>query len=233
VAALPVVPTVEAAMPVVSSTTETVTESAEPAQVADAPETALTPETVQPVQAEPEQVTADEPVSAAVATSLRPKMRTPSFEEAHKPAAKPKPAPRRQATAQPKPKKPKPATPAPRGNADRSARAGQATGTERASSVSSGTGGKSKSAGNAAASNYPGIVMRKISRVRRPRGVRGTATVSYRISSSGGLAGASISRSSGSAKLDKAALQIVRRAAPFPKPPAGARRSFSVKIKGR
>ena len=35
------------------------------------------------------------------------------------------------------------------------------------------------------------------------------------------------------AALDQAALGIIRKAAPFPRPPAGARRNFSIQIKGR
>ena len=89
-------------------------------------------------------------------------------------------------------------------------------------------------AGNAAASNYPGQVMRAISRLRRPSvNSRGTATVSFRIASTGALAGLNLVRSSGSPALDAAALDLVRRAAPFPRPPAGARVSFSIGIEGR
>ena len=47
------------------------------------------------------------------------------------------------------------------------------------------------------------------------------------------LAGLSVARSSGSAALDRAALRVVQRAAPFPAPPAGAQRSFSIKIEAR
>jgi protein TonB len=53
-------------------------------------------------------------------------------------------------------------------------------------------------------------------------GERGTAMVAFRITSSGGLSYASISRSSGSAVLDRLAIAAVRGAAPFPQPPAGA-----------
>jgi protein TonB len=57
--------------------------------------------------------------------------------------------------------------------------------------------------------------------------------VAFSVSASGGLAGVSIARSSGSAALDAAALRMVQRAAPFPPPPKGAQRSFSISIKGR
>ncbi|HKK84958.1 MAG TPA: energy transducer TonB [Roseovarius sp.] len=53
------------------------------------------------------------------------------------------------------------------------------------------------------------------------------------MSANGGLAAVSLARSSGSSALDQAALRLVRGAGPFPKPPQGARRNFSVKIQGR
>lgn len=146
----------------------------------------------------------------------------------------PRPArdtPQKTATkAQPKPA----ATPAPRGNSTTTAQAGQSTGKATATATSSGSGGAQKSAGNAAASNYPGLVMRKLSRVSRPRvSSKGAALVAFGVTANGGLSGVSIARSSGSAELDRAALTVVQRAAPFPAPPTGAQRSFSVEIKGR
>jgi protein TonB len=146
-----------------------------------------------------------------------------------KPKAKPKPKKKKKAKPQ-KAKKPK----AKQGNAKRNAKAGSASGSKKGKAVSRGTGGKKKSAGNAKASNYPGKVMRKIARVRKPNvRARGSALVAFSITSGGGLGGVSIARSSGSAALDRAAVKVVRRAAPFPKPPSGARRNFTVQIKGR
>ena len=88
-------------------------------------------------------------------------------------------------------------------------------------------------AGNAAALNYPGLVMRKIASLRRPRvNRRGTATVAFNISANGGIASIRLAKSSGNAAFDQAALQLVKRAAPFPEPPVGARRSFSIGIEG-
>ena len=62
---------------------------------------------------------------------------------------------------------------------------------------------------------------------------RGAAVVAFSIAGSGGLSGVSLARSSGSAALDRAAIQVVQRAAPFPAPPAGAQRSYSIQIKAR
>lgn len=84
-------------------------------------------------------------------------------------------------------------------------------------------------AGNAAVANYPGIVMRQIYRARKERaGARGEATVGFKIAASGAVATAHILQSSGSAKIDGIALRHIRRASPFPPPPKGARRNFSV-----
>lgn len=141
--------------------------------------------------------------------------------------------PKPKATAAP-PQRQKPAPASSSGNAKQTARAGQTDGKARASSVTSGAAGKSKEAGNAAVSNYPGKVMRKISRVKRPRvSSKGIAVVRFSVSQSGALSGLAIARSSGSNELDAAALRVVQKAAPFPKPPQGAQTSFSVQIKGR
>jgi protein TonB len=95
------------------------------------------------------------------------------------------------------------------------------------------TGGSAKVQGNAAASNYAGLVMRRIQRAKRRADVRGEALVRFSITSGGGVAAVSLARSSGSGKLDGIALAQVRRAAPFPPPPPGARTSFTVRIKGK
>ena len=174
-----------------------------------------------------ERVEAEASDSAAVTRSLRPMQRSAVFEAAHKPAqvANPKPQP----TAKPAPR----AKTAP-GNSERNAQAGEATGQREAVARQSGTAGRQQAAGNAAASNYPGLVMRKLSRAGKPRvNARGTAVVAFSIAANGGLSSVSLARSSGSTALDQAALRLVRGAGPFPKPPAGARRSFSVQIKGR
>jgi len=58
-------------------------------------------------------------------------------------------------------------------------------------------------------------------------GGRGTATVSFGVSGSGGLTYARLSRSSGSATLDSAAVAAVRRSGPFGPTPTGGPLSFS------
>ncbi|WP_421590214.1 TonB family protein [Shinella sp. M27] len=95
--------------------------------------------------------------------------------------------------------------------------------------------GNSSSAGNAAVSNYPGKVRNKINRAKKrvSGGERGSVVVSFTVSSGGQASGIRVARSSGSAALDKAALDSVQRAAPFAKIPEAAGRSswaFNVPI---
>lgn len=174
---------------------------------------------------EPEEVQPPEPQSPAVTLSLRPPERPvdpvvrpesePPQRRIEKPAAQPVP------TAQP------------RGNGQASATRGEIRSTRSApGGQASGNEGRATAQGNAAVSNYPGQVMRRIQRAKRRANVRGVAVVRFRVTSGGGLSGLSIARSSGSGKLDGIALAQVRRAAPFPPPPAGARTSFTVRIKG-
>lgn len=110
---------------------------------------------------------------------------------------------------------------------------GQADGAENATaSVATGArqGSVAREAGNAAVDNYKGKVQRKLTRATRypaeakRQGLRGVAHVRFTVTSNGGLAGVSLAKSSGSPILDQAALDTVRRAAPFPAIPAEARR---------
>lgn len=159
--------------------------------------------------------------------SKRPVRRDPAQETPEPERTKPKPEPKQVAK--------KPTPPAPRGNAQTSARAGTAEGAADAKATRQATNnGAARDNGNAAASNYPGQVSRKLARTRKPRlSNRGTARVAFSISSSGGLAAVSIARSSGSSQVDGAALDLIRRAAPFPRPPAGAQRQFVVPVQFR
>ncbi|MBD8875699.1 TonB family protein [Labrenzia polysiphoniae] len=90
--------------------------------------------------------------------------------------------------------------------------------------------GKGSAAGNAKVSNYPGKVARKLRRsLRYPSAAKrkrlsGNVHVSFSVDSSGRASGIRVSRSSGSPILDKAAIETVRRASPFPKIPPEAQR---------
>ncbi len=75
------------------------------------------------------------------------------------------------------------------------------------------------------ASAWQGLVSARVnSNTRYPpsaQGATGAATVSFSVDRSGRLAGASLSRSSGSSALDAEAVATVRRSSPFPPPPSG------------
>ncbi|MGR3621073.1 TonB family protein [Pseudophaeobacter sp.] len=161
-----------------------------------------------------------EPQSQPVLQSLRPSERP----------KRPAPEPVRQTLSKPAPT---PLVAKPRGNSEVNATQGVATSTGTQTGGQAQTvGGTATVQGNAAADNYPGQVMRRIQRAKRVADVRGVAIVRFSIAASGGLAAVRLARSSGSGKLDGIALAQVRRAAPFPPPPAGAKRSFAVRIKG-
>lgn len=121
------------------------------------------------------------------------------------------------------------------GQADRNAQAGRADGQAQGRSANARQGNeRARQAGNAAASNYPGKVYAKIRRTRqRSAGGRGTVRVSFSIAGNGGLAGISVAASSGTAAVDRAAVDHIRRAAPFPAPPPGAQTQFVIPIEIR
>lgn len=214
---------------VVEPTPAEVITAAEPPTLTETPAPEVTQAALEPTPSPalpaPAEVIEPEPEqTASVNRSVRPKTRSADLEKRAEP-------PKKVTEAKPKPKK-KQAQP--RGNAKQNATKGSETGKTNKPAKVAGTGKSGKQqTGNAATSNYPGKVMKKIARVPKPRvGSRGTSVVAFTISSGGGLSAISLARSSGSPKLDQAALRVVQRAAPFPPPPAGARRSFSIKIKG-
>ena len=212
----PINPTVPAPQPVA------------PAAVSIKPQTTLAtapvpvaarplPTLAEPRLVTPETVVASLPdTSAATPISIRPKM------PVNRPAPpKVKPAPQPSSRS---------------GNAARNARAGTQTpnAANPSQPVQSSKVATRKAQGNAAASNYAGLVMARISRVPRPRtSARGVAVIQFSITVNGGLASVGIAHSSGSGALDRAALAVVQKAQPFPRPPSGARRNYSIKIKGR
>lgn len=204
-----------------------------PAPADPAPAPTLAP--VAPATAATTPETAAQTALAPVESDLveiapRPPQRPARIEAAAQARAAERAAERAQARQQPRRQ---PAA-APRGTAAQNRQAGTATGSRDGTQAQAGTGGRSQAAGNAAASNYPGQVMRRLSRVGRPRvGQRGTAVVRFTVAGNGGLASVAIARSSGHGRLDQAALTLVRRAAPFPPPPPGAQRSFQIDIVGR
>lgn len=198
--------------------------TAVPVEAAEAPppEAAAVapPETLAPVP-EPEVE-----VQTATAASPRPARRP----DPNAPAPTPQraqPQPQRAAAPQTQTQSNQQGTSAVAGNSDINARRGTADGTASGTGTSGGSG-SGGAPGNAAVTNYPGQVMQRIQRTRQARVAgRGTAVVSFTVGANGQLAGVQIQRSSGSGVIDAAALEHVRRASPFPAPPAGAGRNFS------
>jgi protein TonB len=86
---------------------------------------------------------------------------------------------------------------------------------------------------------YRGVVFGRIAAQKRypeaarERAPHGVAIVSFSIGGSGQLVGASLAQSAGDPILDAEALATVRRASPFPPPPAGAPRNFSAPLSYR
>jgi protein TonB len=79
-------------------------------------------------------------------------------------------------------------------------------------------------------SNYRGIVWAHLARYKGSAAGSGTVIVAFTISSSGGVGGVRVTRSSGSAAVDQAAASMVRRASPFPAPPGGKSRTFDIPV---
>jgi protein TonB len=109
------------------------------------------------------------------------------------------------------PERKKAAERAPKGGVTSKAKAGK------------GKGGERQSASRGSLISYSARVRARVAG-NKPlgSGVRGTAVVSFGVTTSGGLAYASVARSSGNAALDRLAVSAVRASAPFPTPPAGA-----------
>lgn len=188
----------------------------------------VAPEAVQPVQPPTETLSSDAPENAEVTQSARPNMRSRAFEEEHAPKVQ-----QRQAAEQPRriqeaPRRGTGATQETR----RGIAAGTQTGTR--STASEGRTARGQDGGNAAVSNYPGIVTRCVNRARNVRGMgRGQASVAFRVTGRGGISSISVVRSSGSAAFDRAAAQAIARSGPCPAPPPGAQTSFSIRVVGR
>jgi len=154
------------------------------------------------------------------------------------PTTRPRPAPRAE-TAQPL--RPRPEASAKRANAPAaqgstaSARKGTATGTTTGTSARAQGQQQAQGDGGAAATaRYGAAVMRKIASTRKTSTrLRGTAVIAFHIGPGGQLVSAQVARSSGQPDLDQLGLDHIRRAAPFPPPPAGAATRFSVEFQGR
>jgi protein TonB len=128
--------------------------------------------------------------------------------------------------------------PAPQGNADRNATRGTTTGQDTAKAATAQAPARQATTqgdgGAAASASYGRAVLTQISRTRKARAPsRGRTVVAFSISDAGSLASVQVLHSSGSPDLDRVAMDHIRRAAPFPKPPSGAQRQFSFEFVGR
>lgn len=85
-----------------------------------------------------------------------------------------------------------------------------------------------------AMARWGGQIRARVERARRHPGIgSGTAIVAFSVSREGALLEARLAQSSGNAALDRAALDAVRRAAPFPAAPpevSGARAAFNLPV---
>ena len=93
--------------------------------------------------------------------------------------------------------------------------------------------GESRAQVGGGAAKYAAAVMRHLMRYRRQNTVgTGAAYIHFTVIEDGRCRDIGVARSSGSSRFDHAAMQLVRRAAPFPQPPHGEPRSFNFEITG-
>ncbi len=85
--------------------------------------------------------------------------------------------------------------------------------------------------------NYNGMVAAHLARYKqypaaaRSAGTQGTAAVSFTIDGGGRVTSARLARSSGNSALDQEVVAMARRASPFPRPPDGQGRNFTVPVR--
>jgi protein TonB len=143
-----------------------------------------------------------------------------------KPAVKERP--KKKVVAEPKPRERRKAdarkTDAREGNSDADADKGSSKADKKAGESQDASRGNSqrKVKGNAATSNYKGLVQKKLERAKKRVRVagKGNVVVSFTISADGSVVNLRVRKSSGKPAIDKGALDIVRRASPFPALPA-------------
>ncbi|EJL32984.1 energy transducer TonB, partial [Novosphingobium sp. AP12] len=95
-------------------------------------------------------------------------------------------------------------------------------------------GGRSGLDGNSAVSNYKGRVYQHLLRYRQTNTIgSGKVLVAFIVEPDGSARNISVTRSSGSSRFDREAVQLVRRAVPLPSPPDGVSHSFTFEISGQ
>jgi periplasmic protein TonB len=188
-------------------------------------ETPPLPPVPPPQEAKPETATQEAPrLPTPQAPPITPKVKPPEAQSA--PKAKPVPP---RVVAPPPVAKPLRGRPEP----ERRAPGRMAQPTEEQSS-----GGRA-SISSADAAEYQNSVLSRIAAAKRypeaarERELHGVVVVRFTISSSGQVGGAAVTQSGGDPILDSEAVATVRRASPFPPPPAGAPRTFSASLNYR
>jgi periplasmic protein TonB len=192
----------------------------------------LPAEEIPPVSAEQPEITA----TVAPAETVVPEEK-PEPEEV-KPEPEKKPEPKKEPEKEKPQKKPVRKQTGDAGKQAETANKGQADGAVNAAATNAQgkKGAVSQQSGNANFSNYNGKVRAKLARAKRyPSSARrekaqGTVTVRFVVSGNGSASGVSIVRSSGFTVLDNAAIDAVRRAAPFPDTPDGGSKPFVIPI---
>ncbi|WP_309085915.1 TonB family protein [Chelativorans sp.] len=226
--------------PTAAAVEPTNTETAEPVTVEEVLSATNTPPSnpVEPVPDTIEPVPEEEEVSMLPIPRPTPRPHYVPPKEAPRKAEK-APAPERKAerraASQPEKKAEQPrqrrSSAGSGGRNEQDAKRGSAEGSRTTGNSASRGRGRAAEAGNAAVSNYPGKIVSKLRRsLRYPREaqrqrLKGEVRVAFTVTSSGAVSGIRVVGSSGSPVLDRAAVETVQRAAPFPPIPQGAGRS--------
>ncbi|TIX51692.1 energy transducer TonB family protein [Alteraurantiacibacter aquimixticola] len=95
-------------------------------------------------------------------------------------------------------------------------------------------GGDAQPSSSTEGDSYGASVKQHLLRFRRQNTVGpGSAFIHFTVLLDGKVNGVGVARTSGSSRFDREAMQMVRRAVPFPPPPDGVRRRFNFEITGR
>lgn len=91
-------------------------------------------------------------------------------------------------------------------------------------------GRKNRESGNSSSNNYKGLVQRKLERAKQRVRVagKGKVVVSFTISANGSVVNLRVRTSSGKPAVDKGALDVVRKASPFPPPPSDSNKAYLI-----
>lgn len=168
--------------------------------------------------------------------ALPPPPQTPVPETAPEKPVEPKVA---RVEPEPKPRpEPKPEEPRQEPAPEKPAEAAPATTRAKVAAASAATATKASAravaGGGVSPASYAKAVMKKVRATKKKKGAgRGAVVIGFTVAANGGLASVQIVRSSGNAALDQVGVDHIRRAAPFPAPPADAGRSFSFEFVGR